>query len=406
MTQASAAHPLRQRSRARRLVPWMAAALICAAGLVLARSAAKPAAMPGRTPPTRPVVFVANEEGTVTVLDARKLRALRTIDVNPEGRTIPEAIVELFGVNFVQDQDVSPDGRVLHVSRGFLGDVAAFDVASGEMLWRVPVSAVRADHMDISPDGRLLFVSDLLASAVKVVDVERRAVVGSFPTGDWAHDNELSPVGTRIYNASLGNMLLSREERDARPGSRLLTIADAETFAVVRTHVFAEGIRPFVLTKDERLMYAQLSFFHGIIEYDLEQGRMLRALQLPIAEGVTSEDYAFEAPHHGLALSRNERFLCVAGRASDYVAIVTRVTLEPAAIIPVGDAPSWAVSGGPRGSRCFVTNTGDDTVSVISYARRREIARIRVGDSPKHLEAADVPRRVVCGRRACAGRSR
>jgi hypothetical protein len=31
-------------------------------------------------------------------------------------------------------------------------------------------------------------------------------------------------------------------------------------------------------------------------------------------------------------------------------------------------------------------------VSVISFAKRREVARIKVGDGPKQMEAARVPR--------------
>ena len=94
--------------------------------------------------------------------------------------------------------------------------------------------------------------------------------------------------------------------------------------------------------------------------------------------------------HHGLAMTRDERTLCAAGRASDYVALVSTRTLRPNAVIEVGDKPSWAVSG-PGDRHCFVTNTGDGTVSVISYAEHREVARVKVGAGPKHLEVGRVP---------------
>jgi len=50
-----------------------------------------------------------------------------------------------------------------------------------------------------------------------------------------------------------------------------------------------------------------------------------------------------------------------------------------------------------------VTNTREDTVSVISYAGARERARIRVGDGPKHAEAARLPERVLCSRPGVPG---
>jgi YVTN family beta-propeller protein len=149
-----------------------------------------------------------------------------------------------------------------------------------------------------------------------------------------------------------------------------------------------------VLSEDETRLYAQLSMFHGLVEFDLERGEITRELELPVDEGVTEEDFDFEAPHHGLDLSGDGRTLCAAGRASDYVALVDARRMRERAIIDVGDAPSWATAG-PGGKRCFVANNRDDTLSVISYRHREEVARIPMGDGPKHIEAGRVPKRVL-----------
>ena len=157
-----------------------------------------------------------------------------------------------------------------------------------------------------------------------------------------------------------------------------------------RSLAFARGIRPFVLSPDEDRIYAQLSEFHGLVEIDPTSGRTVRKLDLPIDPGVTEEDYDFEAPHHGRALSPDGETLCAAGRASDYVALVSRERMAPTAVLDVGDAPSWAAND-PGGRHCFVTSTRDDTVSVISYGERREVARVKVGRGPKYLVGARVP---------------
>src|SRR5437588_9709143 len=96
-------------------------------------------------------------------------------------------------------------GRTLYVSRGYLGDVAAFDIASRRLLWRLEVSGVRADHIALSPDGRRLFVSALTANEVQVIDTARHVFVGSFPTGDWPHVLEFTADSRYIVNGSLGN---------------------------------------------------------------------------------------------------------------------------------------------------------------------------------------------------------
>ena len=124
-------------------------ALICGHGFATSGAAqAKPASVE--------IAFVANAKaGTVVLLDVASRTILGVIDVNPthEKSEGPGA------ANYAQDTDLSPDGKTLYVSRGYVGDVAAFDLASGRMLWRCPLNTGRADHMTLTPDGRSLFVS-------------------------------------------------------------------------------------------------------------------------------------------------------------------------------------------------------------------------------------------------------
>jgi hypothetical protein len=151
-------------------------------------------------------------------------------------------------------------------------------------------------------------------------------------------------------------------------------------------------------------------------------------LELPVKEGVTEDDWDFEAPHHGLAMSPDGKTLCIAGRASDYAALVSTAppaelaqaefergirtgeadlgrlaaaigdTLtEPAArkltliaTVPAGDAPGWSEIT-EDGRYCIVTNTRSDDISIVSIAERAEAARIKAGRAPKHITLARVP---------------
>jgi DNA-binding beta-propeller fold protein YncE len=375
-------------------------------GIVLAAALGVPAAAHGRE-----VVLVANAEGgTVSVVDARTFAVLRELNILPDGPNAEpgqddpaqalagQQLVEAAGgKNYAQDQDLAPDGRTLYVSRGHRGDVAAFDVASGKLLWKVAIPGLRADHMALTEDGKRLYASALTDNHVYAIDTATHAITGSFASGEWPHDNHVSHDGTLVYNGSIGNIVAPKESR----GEYLLTIADAQTLAVKRTFKFDAGVRPYVLTHDEKKMYAQLSEYNGLIEFDLEAGKITRKLDLPVDAGVTEADYDFEAPHHGLALSLDEQTLCAAGRASDYVALVSTETLTAVKIIDVGDAPGWAANS-PDGRYCFVPNTREDTLSVISYAQQREVTRIKVGDGPKQLEGGEIPLSVLCaGEKSC-----
>jgi hypothetical protein len=52
----------------------------------------------------------------------------------------------------------------------------------------------------------------------------------------------------------------------------------------VRSEAFDAGIRPFVLTHDDKLMYAQLFWLHGLVEVELATGKTLRTIELPVSE--------------------------------------------------------------------------------------------------------------------------
>ena len=94
-----------------------------------------------------------------------------------------------------------------------------------------------------------------------------------------------------------------------------------------------------------------------------------RRLELPVKPGVTAADWDFEAPHHGLALTDDGRTLCLAGRASDYAALVDARDLSLIATIPVGDGPGWAEVT-DDGRICLVANTRSDDLSIISIPDR------------------------------------
>ena len=356
---------------------------------------------------TREIAFVANAVGgTVTLIDLKDQRVVGHVNVVPDGETvgffrdpiqslIGQPIIQNFGgLNFAQDTDLSPDGTVLYVARGHLGDVAAFDIASGALMWRRPVAGFRADHMTLSKDGRRLFVAAMTSGIVEVFDTATANRVGSFKTGTFPHDNHVSHDGKRIFNASLGNMIEDEPERGQSDFAYLITAADVETLEVLDTYAFDRGIRPFAVTRDERDLYAQLSNTHAVVAYDMNARQIVRRIDLPVQEGVTEDDWDFEAPHHGLAMTADETTLCLAGRASDYAALVATADLSLIKTIPTGDAPSWsAIDSEDR--HCVVANTRSDDVSIIDLATQEEAARLPAGRGPKHVTIGHVPVRVL-----------
>jgi hypothetical protein len=153
------------------------------------------------------------------------------------------------------------------------------------------------------------------------------------------------------------------------------------------------AVRPMALSPDERYVYFQLSFLHGFVEYDLQADRPLRIAQLPLSEEAQKlrrDEYLLDSAHHGLAMNARGTKLCVAGTMSDYAAIVRRSTFSYQ-LVQVGHKPYWATNSGD-GRRCFVSVSGDDSVSAISYRTGKEVARLTVGDHPQRMRMGKIRR--------------
>ena len=383
---------------------------------------AAPTAEAHKRPTTRNVLYVGNNwDGTADVIAPRKFKRIARINIVPdlqerlaEIQADPErqayflAIRQVVGEGhdqYVDDMFASPDGRFLYVSRPSLADVVAINLRTRAIAWRTKIDGNRADHMAISPDGKRLLVSASTAKVIDVIDSANGAIVGRIPSGDQPHENNFSKDGKLVFHASIGSVFTASDSPllDSTKGERVFQVIDAQTLQVIRKidmgkklDEFGEpdmsgAVRPMALSPDERYVYFQVSFFHGFVEYDLQEDRVLRLAHLPIsdeAKGKRREDYLLDSAHHGLAMNPSGTKLCVAGTMSDYAAIVHRDSFA-ANVVAQGEKPYWSTNS-TRGHYCFVSFSGDDVVAVLSYRKETELARIPVGDHPQRMRTGKV----------------
>jgi hypothetical protein len=243
-----------------------------------------------------------------------------------------------------------------------------------------------------------------------VIDTATGAIVGRFPSGDSPHENNFSRDGRLIYHASIGRVYTPTDDPalDSTKGKRVFEIVDAQTLRVLKEidmgkkleefgmPGMSSAVRPMALSPDERYLYFQVSFFHGFIEYDLQEDRVLRVAHLPVPEETRKkrrDEYILDSAHHGLAMSGDGTKLCAAGTMSNYAAIVSRETFRYR-IHPLGARTYWATTSAD-GRYCFVSVAGDDTVSAISHDTEEEVARVPVGDHPQRARTAELATSIV-----------
>lgn len=370
--------------------------------------------------PLRDVVVTGNNwDGVITIFDPNTYQIIRKISALPDReerfaeiysgfkRRLAAGFIRDFigegNDQLVDDMFTSNDGRFIYASRPSFADVVALDVNSGEIVWRTPVDGLRADHSAISPDGKIFLVSASTARKVHAIDVATGEIVGEFASGDQPHENTYSEDGKRIYHASIGKVFVASTSLDFIKGDRWFQIVDAETYEVIRRVDMKEkleeagyewidrAIRPMAITKDEKFAYLQISLFHGFFEYDIENNKITRKLDLPIPEAnkdLAPGDHLLNSGHHGIALSGDDKTICVAGTMDGYIALVDRETFEYETIKlsddPKEAKPYWATSS-EDGTKAYVSISGLDKVTVVDYATRKVVAEVPVGNHPQRV---------------------
>lgn len=360
---------------------------------------------------TKDVIVVGNAaKGSVSFLDGSTLNNLGSINVVPDLATRKALIflnpITLVGWNVVKDQkggeritdDVatSLDGKTLYVSRGMLGDVAAFSLVTKKMLWRTDMSTFNSDHMALSPDGTKLVVSATTAKQARVINPVNGSIIRSIDTGDYPHENTFSTDGKTLYNSSIGTTGLPYSLNSLK-GEKSITVFDTTTWAKKATHSFDLGVRPNVLTADQRYFYTQLSYRRGFVEYDLLTKQITRTATMPATaagDALFPDNLPSNSMHHGLAMNGAGTKFCNAGTIDNYVKIVARSNFAVSATVSGQQKPYWAQTS-HDGNKCLVSNSDGDFVSVISYDTGLEIKRVPVGDFPQRERMGKLDTSVV-----------
>jgi YVTN family beta-propeller protein len=290
--------------------------------------------------------------------------------------TIPHSVVG----NHPDDVIATKDGSLIFVSRLDDGDVIAISTETEQVVWRVDVGGT-PNHLTLSPDEGLLYVPLFDKGRLVVVDTKTREILARPDVGIGAHGTLLSPSGKSVYVGAIG-------------ADQLAVVEVGGKHAVSRIISLPDGVRPFQITRDEKLAYVQLSKLHGFVVVDLTKDSVIRTVTLPILKPLPKPTYqrSFYVMNHGLGISPDQKYLVANASMSGFSAVYALPSLELHGTVPVGEQPNWVVFS--KDSRfAYVSNRADDTISVISLADRKEAARITVGDYPQRMAVATVRRR-------------
>ena len=345
-----------------------------------------------------------NWAGTATIVDARRLEVLKRgvnlipdkeqeladIHADPEKLAFYLLIQQGAGEGhdqYVDDMFTTTDGRYLAVSRPSFADVVWVDVAKAvagrtdSIVREQQMDGFRTDHMGLSPDGRRLLVSDSTERQVIEFSMVDETVDGktitmgdrlrTFESGETPHESNYTEDGSRIFHASIGKVYTPGDEHGAGPvkiGPLHEALKGDRWFQIVQQLRLRDhpalghgqgagrgrpprhelGRAPDGLRADERFVYFQVSYFHGLVEFDTQArdidgtvdytagripeprtGAVRRVVNLPNrVPTMPLEQYVNDSAHHGLSMDQAGKTLCAAGTMDDYAALVDRKTMS------------------------------------------------------------------------------
>jgi DNA-binding beta-propeller fold protein YncE len=352
---------------------------------------------------------------------------------------------------YVDDMFTTNDGRYLAVSRPSFADVVWIDIAKAVagrpaaevIVHEEQLDGHRSDHMGLSPDGRRLLVSDSTAAQVIEYSMVNETLpngtkvslgqrLRTFVSGETPHENNYTDDGARIFHASIGKVYTPGDDPllDVLKGDRWFQIVRNSDFTVTQRWDMGKelkeagfpgmsaAVRPMALAPDQRFVYFQVSFFHGLVEFDTlapdrnglvdytaggitepRTGAVKRVVPLPNrVPTMAREQYVNDSAHHGLSMDATGRTLCAAGTMDDYAALVDRKTMSYKIFDTASTGhdylkPYWTTEG--LGNTCWISLSGSDSVAVLDFATKRELAYLPVGDHPQRVRAGVVPEAVV-----------
>jgi len=270
------------------------------------------------------------------------------------------------------DIAVTRDGAVVVVTNSGSDSVSIIDGASHNVVAEISVGDF-PNQVVLAPNGTRAYVTDLNSGEISVIDLAARQVEHTIDMGRSAgpYSIAITRQGQRIY---VGTAL-----------SRLIYVFDTSTFELVQRAGLSIDPHNIAVRRDEERLYASTDFNIGMHTYSLVRidryGDFVE-LRAPYACSTDSAGGITIAPdgHTGYVA-------CGSDNRTGEVDVIDLGTTAITGQIPVGRRPT-GVAVSADGTKVYVTNANDDTVSVIDRATNTVVQVIAVGNRPTSVAAA------------------
>ena len=295
----------------------------------------------------------------------------------------------------------SPQLGKLYLTSYKEDELICMDLDTDRIDWRKHLGNY-ADSMAITPDGLRMYLPFRNESYWKIVDAQTGNVTGTIktehgknydvhPIGNpvGPHNTWMNPEGTRAYLEVL-----------TVPYVR---IVDTKTNQVIgKVGPFSKGVRPFVVSDNEKYLYANVDGVLGFEMAEIYPGDPWSAKVLYRAETQTPPERLAQIPNppahrphstpsHGINLSQDQKEVWVADSTYGYVYVFSVANLPPKQIAAI---PLWQkASDQPHPGWISLSIDGryvyPDGGAVIDQQTKQIVARIPTSEKMIEIDFRD-----------------
>ncbi len=306
------------------------------------------------------ILLSATDE--MAVVDVATNQVVKTIKVGP----LPH------GIATPRSQDV------LYVS--FEGDrrnpassgLTVVDPVKDEVITEYRLFGLRPNEIDVTSDGRYLYVPSRGNGVYEVFDTVQEKIIARIPVNGFPHNVVVSPDDRYMYLSAHGL-------------NKKIYVVDTSTHSVVATIPTENAPRPIAISPDGQRLYVNTDNLLGFLVLDLPGRKILHRVTYDL---LTAKEKAIPSRSHGIGVTPDQKevWSTDVNRGLVHVFDITKDPPQQISRVKTGHTPSW-VTFTPDGKTIYVANTGDDTISVIDVASKKERAQIQVGKgkAPKRM---------------------
>lgn len=285
-------------------------------------------------------IFVTNEKGnTVSVINGETFEVEQEIAIGERPRGI----------------GISPDGTEIYVAVSEENLIAVFDPKTLEILRKFK-SGSDPEAFAVHPNGNI-YISNEDDAKATVYNPKTGELIAEIQVGLEPEGVAISPDGSKVIVTS--------------ESTNMLHVITVPGNTITDNILVGSRPRAAVFTKNSKIAYATAEITGEIIKIDMTNSKILKRSQLQDPKSKPKD----------VILSKDEKYLYVAGGRSNSVWFMDANTLEVIKGIPVGKRV-WGLAITKDGSHVFSTDGVSSTVSVIDTSSNTVIKTIAVGKFP------------------------